>query len=547
MCDGLASPVGTDSVVVEIAMTLCNDPDRREFMWIAAEGAAALYVGGCSLSTGSIHAGPGDAPGPVNKARWPELAQLALDRIQRNGCSYGDIRLLETRNQSVRAEDQRISGIVDRFDSGFGVRALYQGAWGFAASPDFSSEAVQTAADRAVEVARASHSLMKVPVRLAGEPIHVDRVVTPRKVDPFSVSLEEKCSLLQRAGEIVHKQKGVIRSSGLLWTQRDVKHFASTEGTRLDFDLLAIGGRLGATARKDDDYQSREYFVPFFRSGYEHILDHDMIGHAPELAAQAVEKVAASQPTPHKYDLVLDPGHLALTIHESCGHPSELDRALGYEANYAGTSFLTPDKLNSFRYGSKYVNLVADNTRPGQLASTGYDDDGVAGQRWPIIEEGIFRGYSTNREVATVIGDRRSRGSCRADGWHSVPIVRIANVGLEPGNESLDSLLDGVRDGIYIEGRGSFSIDQRRYNFQFGGDAFWEIKNGKRGAMLKNVVYNGITPEFWNSCDGVADRSHWMQYGFITCGKGQPGQSGWMTHAASPARFRAVNVIDPKG
>jgi TldD protein len=265
------------------------------------------------------------------------------------------------------------------------------------------------------------------------------------------------------------------------------------------------------------------------------------------VAAQAVEKVNAKQPTPGKYDLVLDPAHLSLTIHESCGHPTELDRALGYEANYAGTSFLTPEKLGSFRYGSKHINLIADNTRQGAMASTGYDDDGVAGQRWPIIEEGILRGYSTNREVAGAIGEKRSRGSCRADSWSSVPIVRIANVGLEPGSETLDSLIADVKDGIYIEGRGSFSIDQKRYNFQFGGDAFWEIKNGKRGAMLKNVIYNGITPEFWNSCDGVADRKHWQEHGFISCGKGQPGQSGWMTHAAADARFRGVNVINPKG
>ena len=181
------------------------------------------------------------------------------------------------------------------------------------------------------------------------------------------------------------------------------------------------------------------------------------------------------------------------------------------------------------------------------MASTGYDDDGVAGQRWAIVEEGVFRGYSTNREVAGEIGETRSRGSCRADSWRNVPIVRIANIGLEPGEETLESLFDGIQNGIYIEGRGSFSIDQKRYNFQFGGDAFWEIKNGKRGAMLKNVIYNGITPEFWSSCDGVADRNHWRQYGFITCGKGQPGQSGWMTHAASPARFRNINVMDPKG
>ena len=528
-------------------MTTSCGPNRREFVQLAAGGVAVAYLGGCSVTKGPFAELSPSALGPVEKSTWPQLAQLALSRVKKGGCAYGDIRLLESRNQSVRAQDQRIASVGESYDSGFGIRALYQGAWGFAASADFTPAEVERTADRAVMIARASHTLMKKPVTLAEEPVHVDTIKTPFRIDPFEVPLEEKCELLTRVCDSLHEQKGIIRSNGWLWSQRDVKHFASTEGSVIDFDLLAVGGRFGATARGDGDFQSRTYLIPFFRTGYEHVLRHDLLSHAPRIAAEAVEKVKAKQPTPGKYDLVLNPAHLALTIHESCGHPTELDRALGYEANYAGTSFLTPDKLGEFRYGSKHVNLMADNTRPGQMASTGYDDDGVAGQRWPIVEEGIFRGYSTNREVAGDIGEKRSRGSCRAAGWSSVPIVRIANIGLEPGGETVESLIDGVKDGIFIEGRGSFSIDQRRYNFQFGGDAFWEIKNGKRGAMLKNVIYNGITPEFWAGCDGVADRNHWQQYGFITCGKGQPGQSGWMTHAASDARFRAVNVIDPKG
>ncbi len=525
-----------------------HDLNRRDFMRYAAGGAAAIYVGGCGLR-GSRPFGdlPADALGPVDRTRWPELSQIALSRIKAGGCSYGDIRLLETRGQSIRAEDRRIDSVSERLDSGYGIRALYNGAWGFAAAADFSPEEVTRTADYAVEIARASHTLMKTPVRLAEEPVHKDRVVTAFKTDPFTVPLQEKCNLLSEVLEILHKQEGVIRSNGSLWAQRDIKHFASTEGSVIDFDLLATGGGFNATARTGDDFQSREFSVPYFRSGYERIVEADFRKEAPRVAAQAVEKASAKQPTPGDYDLVLDPAHLALTIHESCGHPTELDRALGYEANYAGTSFMTPDQLGKLRYGSPVINLVADNTRTGAMASTGYDDDGVAGQRWAIVEEGIFRGYSTNREVAGLIGETRSRGSCRADSWRSVPIVRIANVGLEPGKATFEELFDGVKDGIYIEGSGSFSIDQRRYNFQFGGDCFWEIKNGKRGAMLKNVIYNGITPEFWNSCDAVANKDHWRQYGFITCGKGQPGQSGWMTHAASPARFRSIKVIDPKG
>lgn len=521
--------------------------NRRDFMLTAAGGAAALYLGGCGSTgkTGGTRMEAGGS-GPVDRSRWSELAEVALERIRKGGCSYGDIRLIETKNQSVRAEDKRIAGINERFDSGYGIRALYEGAWGFAASADFSIDEVKNTADRAVEVARASYMLLRDPVTLADEPVHKDKVVTAFKLDPFLVPLEDKCHLLTSICDRLHQEKGIIRSNGMLWANRDLKLFASTEGTRIDFDLLAVGGSFGATAKSDDDFQSRDYEVPFFRTGYEHVQQYDMLSQASRVAAEAVEKVKAKQPTPGKFDLVLDPRHLSLTIHESCGHPTELDRALGYEANYAGTSFLTPEKLGSFRYGSQYVTLMADNTQVGGMASTGYDDDGVAGQRWPIVEAGVFKGYSTNREVAGAIQEKRSRGSNRADSWASVPIVRIANIGLEPGGETLDSLIGGVENGIYIEGRGSFSIDQRRYNFQFGGDCFWEIKNGKRGAMLKNVIYNGITPEFWNSCDGVGNRETWKQYGFITCGKGQPSQSGWMTHAASPARFRGVNVIDPK-
>ena len=321
------------------------------------------------------------------------------------------------------------------------------------------------------------------------------------------------------------------------------KLFVSTEGSRLEFDVLALQGDCAATAVHDRRFATRSFNTPHLRTGYELVLDAGFDREAARIAEQAVEKVKAPAVEAGAYDLVLDPEHLSLTIHESCGHPSELDRALGYEANYAGTSFLTPDTLGRFRYGSDHVTLIADNTEPETLAATGYDDDGVECQRWDIVRNGLFVGYCTNREVAPKIGDERSRGSNRADSWGSVPIVRIANIGLAPGTAQLDELLAGVKRGIYIEGHGSYSIDQRRYNFQFGGDAFWLIENGKRTHMLRDVIYHGITPEFWGSCDAVADSSHRRRYGFITCGKGQPGQSGWMTHAASHARFRRIQVM----
>ena len=474
---------------------------------------------------------------------WDEFAELALKRVAASGAEYGDVRIQESRTEHLEGEDRRIASIRDVKDIGFGVRALYHGAWGFAASSILSLEEVPRIADLAMEIAKSSASIATEKVRLAEEPVHRDRVVTPCRTDPFSVPLEKKTDLLLNTMEILHREAGVVRSSAGLWARRDRKLFLSTDGTHLEFDLLAGQGECTATALHEGRFASRSFNTPHLRTGYELIEEADFLREASRVANQAVEKVQAPSVEAGLYDLILDPEHLSLTIHESCGHPCELDRALGYEANYAGTSFLTTDKQGTFRFGSPHVTLVADNTEPQTLAATGYDDDGVACQQWDIVRNGIFVGYCTNREVAPKIGEKRSRGSNRADGWSSVPIVRIANIGLAHGPATLDQLISDVKRGIAIEGHGSYSIDQRRYNFQFGGDAFWLIENGRRTHMLRDVIYHGITPEFWKSCDGVADRSFRRRYGFITCGKGQPGQSGWMTHAASPARFRQVAVI----
>ena len=483
----------------------------------------------------------------MNSPTWDEFAELALKRIAAAGAEYGDIRIQDSSTEQIEGEDRRIASIRDIQDIGFGVRVLYHGAWGFAASSILSLEEVPRVADLAIEIARGSASVALEKVRLVPEPVHRDRVVTPYRIDPFTISLEKKTDLLLNTMETLHRQSGIARSSASLWARRDRKLFVSTEGSRVEFDLLAGQGDCTATALHEGRFASRSFNTPHLRKGYELIEEADLLREASRVAAQAVEKVKATVVDAGLYDLVLDPEHLSLTIHESCGHPSELDRALGYEANYAGTSFLTPDKRGTFRYGSRYVNLVADNTEPETLAATGYDDDGVQCQQWDIVRNGTFVGYCTNREVAPKIGESRSRGSNRADGWSNVPMVRIANIGLEPGSATVGQLIADVKRGIYIEGHGSYSIDQRRYNFQFGGDAFWLIENGRRTHMVRDVIYHGITPEFWNSCDGVADRTARRRYGFITCGKGQPGQSGWMTHAASPARFRQVHVIRGEG
>lgn len=474
---------------------------------------------------------------------WDELAEAALARLRAAGADYGDVRFLTGTTQVVRGEDRRIAAIRDGVDSGFGVRVLYRGAWGFAASAIISPEEVPRVADLAVELARGAAALAHERVRLAPEPVHRDTVVTPRRLDPFAVPLDEKTGLLLDLMEYVQRQPGVVRSAASLWARRDLKRFVSTEGTRLDFDLLAVHGEFEATAVRDGRVAVRRCSLPPLRRGYELIEEANLPAEAPRVAAQAVEKAMAPPVEPGRYDLILDPEHLCLTIHETCGHASELDRALGYEANDAGTTFLTPEKLGAFRYGSPHVTLIADDTEPETLAATGYDDEGVACQRWDIVREGLFVGYSTSREVAPRIGEGRSRGSCRADGWAHAPIVRIANVGLAPGRGSLDDLLAGVERGLYIEGQGSFSIDPRRENFLFGGDACWLIERGRRTHMVRDVIYQGHTPAFWGSCDGVAGPQTRQRHGLLTCGKGQPGQSGWTTHAASPARFRGVTVL----
>ena len=483
----------------------------------------------------------------MSSPTWDEFSELALKRIAASGAEYGDIRIQDSTTEHIEGEDRRIASVKDARDIGFGVRVLYHGAWGFAASSILSLEEVPRVADLAIEIAKGSASVAIEKVQLAPEPVHRDRVVTPYRIDPFSVPIEKKTDLLLNVMETLHRQEGIARSSASLWARRDRKLFVSTEGSHLEFNLLAGQGDCTATALHEGRFATRSFNTPHLRRGYELIEEAELLREASRVADQAIEKVKAPVVDDGLYDLVLDPEHLSLTIHESCGHPSELDRALGYEANYAGTSFLTTEKLGTFRYGSPHVNLVADNTEPGTLAATGYDDDGVQCQKWDVIRNGIFVGYCTNREVAPKIGAVRSHGSNRADGWGSVPIVRIANIGLEPGSATVDQLIADVTRGIYIEGHGSYSIDQRRYNFQFGGDAFWLIENGRRTHMLRDVIYHGITPEFWNRCDGVADRSVRGRYGFITCGKGQPGQSGWMTHAASPARFRRVQVIRGEG
>ena len=473
-----------------------------------------------------------------------DLAQEALDATLDAGAAYADVRFLRMKRQNIQAEDQRVSGINDSEELGFGVRVIDKGAWGFAGSGVVTKDEVKKVARQAVAIAKASATAMKKPVSLVPEPKRVASFKTPYTIDPFTVGIDQKVGLLLEINRELLKNTGVKKAEGFMIFKKGERLFASCEGSLLESEVVTSAVGYQATAVGEGDAKVRTYYPPPMTKGWEHINAQDLLANAKRVADQAVQHLHAKECEEGKKTLILDPQNLALTIHESVGHATELDRVLGYEESLAGRSFATPDLLNNLEYGSHEVSFVADNTLAHGLATHGFDDDGVEGQMWFIVNEGLFKGYSTSREVAGEIGWKRSTGGCRADHWGSIPIVRIPNLSLAPGKKpmSLDDLIHDVKDGIFIEGRGSFSIDQMRCNFQFGGNAFWEVKEGKITQMLKNVTYQSMTTEFWNSCDAVADERFWVQDGIMNCGKGDPVQVSQMTHGASPARFRNITV-----
>ena len=478
----------------------------------------------------------------------PRLAQLAVDRLKKAGVTYGDIRLNRYQYETLTARERRISGVSQDASFGYGVRALKKGAWGFAASNDFSEKALAETVDRALAVAEANAILQEKPVKLSPvEPVEATWS-SGYTQDPFEVPLDEKTSLLLAINEKALAVKGAGFVNSRLAFVREDKFYASTEGSVIEQDLVRSWGAFSVTAvdRAAGDAQSRDSLAQPILRGWEAIREHDFVAEAEEAAHQAVAKLKAKPVEPGLYDLVLDPSHLFLTIHESCGHATELDRALGYEANYAGTSFLTPDKLGKFRYGSELVHMVADRTTPHALATVAYDDDGAPAEKWDLIREGVFVGYQTTREQEAWLEGVKARGCAHADSWSSVVFQRMPNVSLDPGDSKLtgDDLIADVKKGVRIRGRGSYSIDQQRYNFQFGGQVFEEIKDGKVVGMLRDVAYQARTPDFWAALDGVAGRAEYALGGSFYDGKGQPGQINAVSHGCSPSRFRQINVIN---
>lgn len=483
-----------------------------------------------------------DAP-----ANWESLAPIALEKMRAWGADYADVRIQVHREQDVFVRNDRVHLHSDQESQGFGVRVLVNGSWGFAASARLDPASIDGAARRAVAMGRAGASVRGRIVDLAPEDRHLIEYHAPCRVDPFGVPLAEKSALLLEAAARMRQVPEVKEAWALLRLLAEDQLFHSTEGSRIRRSRVVPYAMLIARAAGNGDVQSRTYDTWGRHAGWEFILEADLPGHAARVAREAKEKLSAEEVPEGEYDLILDPEHLALTMHESIGHATELDRVLGYEADFAGTSFATTEKLGNFRYGSPHVNVVADNTNPEYLASLGCDDEGVGAQRWDIIRDGVLAGYATSREVAGNIGETRSRGSCRAEGWWAPPIVRIPNLGLEPGRGRLADLIADTANGIYIEGRGSFSIDQQRLDFQFGGDMFWRVERGRKTALLKDVLYRSRTPLFWNACDAVCGPEEFRALGILNCGKGQPAQRGMMTHFSSPARFRRIMVGRERG
>ena len=483
-----------------------------------------------------------------------ELTDLALDTAETRGASYADIRIVHRRTQHVGVRNGSVNTLSSEESVGFGVRVIADDAWGFAASSQLTREGVERVAAQAVEIARASATVQREPVDIGLPEAHTGSYRTPFETDPFSVPLEEKLSLLLAADEAMRRVEAVRVAQGAVVCWRENKTFASTEGAFLEQELVETGGGIVAYAVGDGEIQQRSYPNSFARDqrtgGWEVVEAMELPANGERVASEAVALLTADPCPATVTTLILGPTQLALQVHESCGHPTELDRVFGSEAAYAGTSFLTPDKLGTFRYGSPIVNLTADATIPGGLGTFGYDDEGVPAQRVPLVREGVFVGYLSSRETAAQLAklrgtdpaQARSGGAMRASGWDRIPLVRMTNINLEPGEWTFEDLLADTGEGIYMEMNRSWSIDDKRLNFQFGTEIAHEIKGGQLGRLLKNAIYTGITPQFWGSCDAICNADHWRVWGTPNCGKGQPSQVAHTGHGAAPARFRNVEV-----
>ncbi len=477
-------------------------------------------------------------------ARVRPLAEAALDAAQLAGATYADVRIVHRTDERVVVKNGMVGELERSDDVGVGVRVIVDGSWGFASTFELGEASLAAVAKQAARIARASARVKVADVRQAPETAWRDRWQTPYQIDPFAVPVFDKLELLFAVDKVLRERPEIAVAESAILSMRERTWFASSDGAFIDQEITRCGGGFEVTAVGNGDAQTRSFPASFRghhkTTGYEIVPALELAENAAKVRDEAIALLTAEACPSGKTDLILGGAQLCLQIHESVGHANELDRVLGLESNYAGISFCTTDKQGTFRYGSEIVNLVADGTVAGGLATAGYDDDGVAAQRFHVVRDGIHQAYFTNRELAHHIDEARSRGCNRAEGWNNVPIIRIPNLSLMPGSWNLDELIADTKDGIYMDVNRSWSIDQMRLNFQFGCEVAWEIKDGKLGRMFKNPNYQGITPEFWNSCDAICDNTHFDMWSVLNCGKGQPGQTAEMNHGSSPARFRGV-------
>ena len=473
------------------------------------------------------------------------LIQNILDLATLKKMDYADIRIVRRQNEEIGVKNGKVEALIHDSDFGFGIRVLFRGAWGFASSSKVTKTEMETVFNKALKIAKASSKAKGKDLFFSSLIPVVDRYQTPISINPFHVSTETKLELLCKADEIIRRNKKVRISESFMGSYKTEKTFASTQGSYIEQEIVECGAGISATAIEGGEVQVRSYPNSFrgnfATKGFEWIEHLTLPDHAQRVAEEA-EQLLSAKTCPSKVTtLILDSSQLVLQIHESIGHPIELDRVLGTEASYAGTSFLNPGMVGHFKYGSEIVNVVADATFPNGLGTFGYDDEGVKAQRVPILSDGILVNLLTSRETAHYLG-KESNGTMRADGWNRIPLIRMTNINLEPGEWTLEQMISDTDEGLFLTTNRSWSIDDKRINFQFGTEIGWEIKRGKVGEMVKNPTYTGITPQFWNSCDAIANRDHWQMWGTPNCGKGEPGQVAHVGHGAAPARFRNVQV-----
>lgn len=531
--------------------------DRRDFLRTTGAAATALVAEGALGRTRAALAAPPQQPAMDGPTR--DLLMAALNAARTAGASFADVRIERQQQNFIITREQQIQNVVDTDSIGCGVRALVDGTWGFSATRRLTRDGAVAAARQAVAIARASRIARDLAVELAPAPSAGETTWrSTYRIDPFTVSVEEKANLLLRANAEAMKAQNVQFVNSALFFVRIEKNYANTDGSVIAQTLIRTWPNFTATAVSSDrsDFQSRSNVVAPMGRGWEYVLDADLVGNALRWGEEANQKLTATPVDVGRYDLVLHPSNLWLTIHESIGHPTELDRAMGYEANYAGTSFVAPpdQRLGQLRYGSEIMNIVGERSQEGCLATIGFDDEGVRPDEFHIVRGGMFNDYQTTREQAQWLRwwyDRqgaptRSHGCSYADAWSSVQFQRMPNVSLQPGerDQTWEDVIAATDRGIAIIGEGSYSIDQQRYNAQFGGQLCYEIRGGRIAGMLKDVAYQMRTPDFWGAMDMIGGRRSYELGGSFFCGKGQPAQVAAVSHGAVPARFRQINVIN---